>query len=275
MSSPVQAPAPLLKVEKVSRTYRRGGNPVAALHGVSLQMAPGETVAVVGESGSGKSTLGRLVVGLERPDEGRVLFEGRAPGELRGRAARELRARLQMIFQDPRSALNPALRVGALVGEPLEIHGHEQMPPFWNGRKRWLREQVGGWLERVGLDPAVASRFPGELSGGQRQRVAIARAMILRPRLVVADEILSALDVATAAQILNLLLDLQRDSGCSCLFISHDLACVRQVAGRVLVMQAGEIVESGPVDRVLTVPAHALTRALVAASPKAGGSGAE
>lgn len=270
MSSPGQAPLPLLQVENVSQSYRRGGKPVAALRAVSLQIAPGETVAVVGESGSGKSTLGRLVVGLERPDEGRVLFEGQAPAELRGRAERELRARLQMIFQDPRSALNPALRVGALVGEPLEIHGHEQMPPFWRGRKRWLRHQVAGWLERVGLDPAMAARFPGELSGGQRQRVAIARAMILRPRLVVADEILSALDVATAAQILNLLLDLQQESDCSCLFISHDLAWVRQVAGRVLVMQAGEIVESGPVNRVLTAPAHALTQALIAASPRVG-----
>lgn len=270
MSSPVQALAPLLQVEKVSRSYRRDRAAVRALRCVSLQMEPGETLAVVGESGSGKSTLGRLVVGLERPDAGRILFEGEAPGGRRGRDARELRARLQMIFQDPRSALNPALRVGALVGEPLEIHGHTQMPAFWRGRRRWLRQQVGGWLERVGLDPAMAARFPGELSGGQRQRVAIARAMILQPRLVVADEILSALDVATAAQILNLLLDLQRDSGCSCLFISHELAWVRQVASRVLVMQAGEIVESGSVNQVLTAPAHALTRALVAASPRAG-----
>lgn len=274
MSSPAQAQAqaapPLLLVEGVSRRYRRNGEEVTALRSVSLQMTPGETLAVVGESGSGKSTLGRLVVGLERPDEGSILFTGRAPGELRGRAARELRAHLQMVFQDPRSALNPALRVEALVGEPLEIHGHPAMPSLWSGRRRWLRLQVGGWLERVGLDPAVASRFPGELSGGQRQRVAIARAMILHPRLVVADEILSALDVATAAQIVQLLLDLQRDSGCSYLFISHDLAWVRQIAGRVLVMQHGRVVESGAVEQVLNAPAHALTRALVEASPRVG-----
>jgi peptide/nickel transport system ATP-binding protein len=269
MSSPALAPAPLLQVEEVSRSYRRGSERITALRSVSFQIMPGETLAVVGESGSGKSTLGRLIVGLERPDQGRILFEDRSPAELQRREAKAVRARLQMIFQDPRSALNPALRVGTLVGEPLVIHGHAQMPPWWRGRRRWLQRHVGEWLERVGLDPSVAARFPSELSGGQRQRVAIARVMILQPRLVVADEILSALDVATAAQIANLLLDLQRQFGCACLFISHDLAWVRQVARRVLVMQQGSIVESGAVEQVLTAPAHPLTRALVAASPRA------
>lgn len=268
MSSAIQSPATLLVTEGVSRWYQRGSERVTALDSVSLQIASGETLALVGESGSGKSTLGRLVVGLERPDQGRILFEGNAPGELSGRAARDLRARLQMVFQDPRSSLNPALRVETLVGEPLAIHGHAQMPPLWRERRRWLRQQVGCWLERVGLDPALGRRYPGELSGGQRQRVAIARAMMLKPRLVVADEILSALDVATSAQIVNLLLELQRETGIAYLFISHDLAWVRQLAQRVSVLQAGRVVESGAVDQVLQQPTHPLTQALVAAAPR-------
>jgi ABC-type microcin C transport system duplicated ATPase subunit YejF len=231
-----------------------------AVDDVSLRLEAGETLAIVGESGSGKTTLARMLLRLIEPDAGELRFAGQDLLAARGAKLRGLRAQMQMVFQDPFSSLDPRMRVGAIVGEPLEIHHRE-----WSRAERQGR--VSEILAAVGLDGAAASRYPHEFSGGQRQRIGIARALVLRPRLVVADEPVSALDVSIGAQIIELLSRLQRQFSLTYLVISHSLPVVAQLAARVAVMQAGRFVEEGPVEKVLEHPEHPYTRTLVAAVP--------
>jgi oligopeptide/dipeptide ABC transporter ATP-binding protein len=232
----------------------------AAVDGVSLDVGRGETLALVGESGSGKSTTGRILIRLEEPSSGEVRFEGEDWLALRGEDLRRRRRDLQIVFQDPQTSLNPRMRCGAQVGEPLRIHRL--------ARGRELADRVRELLAEVGLAEETARRFPGELSGGQRQRVAIARALATRPRFVVCDEPVSALDVSIAAQVLNLLVDLREKHGLSYLFISHDLAVVSGIADRIAVMYLGRIVEEGPSSEVVRKPLHPYTATLVSAAPE-------
>jgi peptide/nickel transport system ATP-binding protein len=237
---------------------RRGGV-VRAVDGVSFSVAPGETLGLVGESGCGKSTLARTILQLLEPTAGSVRFDGREIVGAGRRALRPLRSEMQIIFQDPYASLNPRKRVGQIVGQPLVLHGR--------ARGRELRRQVEDLLDRVGLAPEHYHRFPHEFSGGQRQRIGIARALALRPRLIIADEPVSALDVSIQAQIINLLDDLQDDFGLTSIFVAHDLGVVRHVADRVAVMNQGKIVEIGPADELYANPAHPYTKALLSAVP--------
>lgn len=254
--------APLLEARGLEKSFRaasdwlkRQSRKIAAVGGVDLDVGPAETVALVGESGSGKSTLGRLVIRLLEPDAGSVRFDGNDLLALDARSLRKMRRHFQIVFQDPFGALNPRMRVGSLVGEPLEIHKI--------GASRAERsDRVAELLREVGLDPAAASRYPHEFSGGQRQRIGIARAISCGPRFLVCDEPVSALDPPIAAQIVNLLVELQERRGMAYLFIAHDLRVVRHVASRVAVMYAGRIVERGPAESVLREPLHPYTRAL-------------
>ena len=232
---------------------------IRAVDGVSFSVAGGETLGLVGESGSGKSTLGRAVLQLVKPTSGSVRFEGREIAGLSRRALRPLRREMQMVFQDPYASLNPRKRVGQIVGEPLRLQGV--------ARGGELRRQVQGLLERVGLAPEHYDRFPHEFSGGQRQRIGIARAIALRPKLIVADEPVSALDVSIRAQIVNLLADLQQELGLTYVFVAHDIGIVRHVSDRIAVMHEGKIVEEGPADRVCEQPRDAYTKQLLAAVP--------
>jgi peptide/nickel transport system ATP-binding protein len=255
--------APFLQVEGLSKVYTpRGGwlrreTGVHAVKGVDLTIAPGEFVGIVGESGSGKSSLARLVMGLETPSEGRILLNGKA---LVARAEDWERriASIQMIFQDARSALNPRRRVQSLVTQSMESR-----PNLHSDRQARARELVAD----VGLAPDMLTRFPSQMSGGQRQRVNIGRALCDLPQLLVADEIVSGLDVSVQAQILNLLLRIRREHKISLLLISHDLAVVRYLCSRVLVMHQGVVVESGETEAVLANPQHAYTKSLLAAVP--------
>jgi ABC-type glutathione transport system ATPase component len=239
----------LLSVDGVWTTFKARGfrrPEIRAVAGVDLTVAAGETVGLVGESGSGKSTLARTIVGLERARRGRVTFDG--VDVTRGWPA-AARRDVQMVFQDPRSSLNPRMRIGDIVAEGISDRGG-----------------VAALLEQVGVDPSLAGRYPAELSGGQCQRVAIARALAPRPRLLVCDEAVSALDVSVQAQILALLADLRAELGLTMLFISHDLGVVRQLADRVAVMYGGRIVEEGPAERVYEEPSHDYTRRLLASA---------
>jgi len=252
---------PLLRVRGLEKRFAgRGGTAVAALRGVDLELERGEILGVAGESGCGKTTLARCILALERPDAGRVEIDGRDLAALDRRALRALRRRLQLVFQDPYGSLDPRLRAGDIVGEGLAVHR------LARGAQRERR--VASLMERVGLDPAQARRRPREFSGGQRQRLGIARALACEPELLVADEPVSALDVSVQAQILALLEELRRSMGLAILIISHDLAVLRQLCDRVAVMYLGEVVESGPADRVLGDPRHPYTRALRAAVPR-------
>jgi peptide/nickel transport system ATP-binding protein len=232
---------------------------VRAVDGVSFSVARGETLGLVGESGSGKSTLSRAVLQLLAPTSGSVRFEGREIAGLSRRRMQPLRAEMQLIFQDPYASLNPRKRVGQIVGEPLRLHGRA------SGAQ--LRSEVGRLLERVGLGPEHYNRFPHEFSGGQRQRIGIARALALRPKLIVADEPVSALDVSIRAQILDLLAELQDEFGLTYVFVAHDIGVVRHVSDRIAVMHEGKIVEQGPADRVCERPADPYTQSLLAAVP--------
>jgi peptide/nickel transport system ATP-binding protein len=227
---------------------------VPAVEGVTFQIRAGETLGLVGESGAGKSTVGRLVLGIEAPTRGRVEIDGTELRQARGQRRRELRRDVQVVFQDPHSSLDPMMTIGASLAEPLEVHT--------TSTRADVEARVAELLELVGLAPATARQLPDALSGGQRQRVAIARALALRPRLIVCDEPVSALDVSTQAQIVNLLVDLQRDLGVAYLFIGHDLSVVRHISDRVAVMRHGRIVEMGTSDQVHHRPRHEYTRAL-------------
>jgi peptide/nickel transport system ATP-binding protein len=231
---------------------------VEAVRGVSFAMQPGSSLGIVGESGSGKSTVARLVMALETPTSGSVRLLGRDLNTLSPSELREARRDFQMVFQDPYGSLDPRQRVERIVAEPLV--GVDTVA---------MRSRVAEVLDAVGLRAADAGKYPHEFSGGQRQRIAIARALITRPKLIVADEPVSALDVSVQAQVLNLLADLQQEFGLTYLFISHDLAVIDHVCDAVAVMRAGEVVEYGPTDQVLQRPAHAYTRALLAAVPNA------
>jgi ABC-type microcin C transport system duplicated ATPase subunit YejF len=233
---------------------------VTAVEAATLELAAGETLAIVGESGSGKTTLARMLLRLIEPDSGELLIEGRDFLAARGAALRSLRREMQMVFQDPFGSLDPRMRVGAIIGEPLEIREPQLS-------RAGRRERVAEILRAVGMREDAMTRYPHEFSGGQRQRVGIARALILRPRLVVADEPVSALDVSVGAQILELLQNLQRDFALTYLLISHSLPVVAQLATRIVVMQGGRIVENGPAEQILGAPAHDYTRSLIAAIP--------
>jgi ABC-type glutathione transport system ATPase component len=259
----------ILEARELRKSYRRGGGVFssetegprsAAVDGVSLEVEGGETFAVVGESGCGKTTLARMLVRLIEPDSGELSFCGKDLLALRGRELGTERRQMQMVFQDPFASLDPRMRVREIVGEPLAIH-HPELS------KTEKQERTAAMLERVGLAGDALERYPHEFSGGQRQRIGIARALILRPKLVVADEPVSALDVSVGAQVLLLLQELQSEFGLTYIFISHSLPVVAQLATRIAVMRRGQFVEVGLAEQVLHQPAHAYTRELLAAVP--------
>jgi peptide/nickel transport system ATP-binding protein/oligopeptide transport system ATP-binding protein len=251
----------LLDVQDLSKSYPLpGGGQLRALDGVSLRLEEGEVLGIVGESGCGKSTLGRTMLRLLEPSGGRVLFRGEDLLGLGRGALKRRRREMQIVFQDPFGSLNPRHTVGAIVGEPLAVHRL--------GSRRERAERVRDLLGLVGLPADAAGRYPHEFSGGQRQRIAIARALALDPKLVVADEPVSALDVSIQSQIINLLADLRLRLRLSVLFISHDLSVVRHVSDRIAVMYLGRVVETGAAEDVFARPAHPYTQALLSAIPR-------
>jgi oligopeptide/dipeptide ABC transporter ATP-binding protein len=260
------AESPLLKVRDLRMLFpaeaaslRRRATFVHAVDGVTFDLQPGETLGLVGESGCGKSTLARCVVRLLRPTAGQIFYAGRRIDGLSYRQLRPLRREIQIIFQDPYASLNPKKRVGAIIGAPLAVHGL--------ATRSELKHRVQELLETVGLSPDHYNRYPHEFSGGQRQRIGVARALAVNPRLVVADEPVSALDVSIQAQVLNLLDDLQDQFGLTYLFIAHDLSVVRHVSDRIAVMYLGKIVEIAPAEELYARPIHPYTEALLSAVP--------
>ena len=264
MSSP--AAEPLVAVDHLKHyfpiksgiVFDREVARVHAVDDVTLRISAGETFGLVGESGCGKSTLARCVLRLLDPTEGTVRFDGRDVTRLGRRDLRPLRREMQMIFQDPYASLNPRKRVGQIVGDPIKLHG---------GRGEDVRQRVQELLERVGLSPEHYNRFPHEFSGGQRQRIGVARALALRPKLIIADEPVSALDVSIQSQILNLLKDLQNEFDLTYLFIAHDLGVVRHVSDRIAVMYLGKTVELSPAEELYQRPIMPYTEALLSAVP--------
>lgn len=255
----------LLSVENISRHYRLprrrllDSQPVlTAVDGASFQLERGETLGIVGESGSGKSTLAKMVMAFEKPDQGRVLFNGSDINQMSAVALKKIRRHFQMVFQDPFGSLDPRRKVGWSIAEPLRAMATDS--------PSGINDRISAALQQVGLQARDADKYPHEFSGGQRQRIAIARAIVTRPALLVADEAVSALDVSVQAQILNLLMDLKLELGLGILFISHDLAVVASICDRILVMQNGRIVETGPTAQVLANPAHEYTGTLLAAA---------
>jgi oligopeptide transport system ATP-binding protein len=254
---------PVLEVRGLRKYFEversRGGGRVHAVDDVDLTAFPGEVLGLVGESGSGKSTVGKCIVRLLEPTDGTVRLHGRDVTHLRERQLRSLRRQVHMVFQDPYSSLNPRMQVGDIVSEPLRMHRV--------ARGQEAERRVRTMLERVGLSADMSSRYPHELSGGQRQRVGLARSLVLEPSLLIADEPVSALDVSVQASIINLLLDLQRDMGFSCLFIAHDLATVEFLCNRVAVMYLGRIVEEATREELFRNPRHPYTQSLLSAVP--------
>ena len=246
----------VLQIAGLNKVF--GKDPSKGLKNINLTLYAGETLALVGLSGSGKSTLARLIMRLNEPDSGKIILNGTDITALQGSALREKRAAFQMVFQDPLAAFNPRHTISRILQVPLALYGSQQN----------IKQQIAEVLQRVGLTAEMADRYPRELSGGQRQRVAIARAILCKPDLIVLDEPVSALDVSVRAKILNLLADLQRESGIAYLFISHDLALVRAFCNRMVVLHEGEIVEQGVPDDVLQNPQTEPTRQLVDAVPK-------
>ncbi len=239
------------------RRLRRPG--VRALDEVSLRVSRGQTVGVVGESGSGKTTLGRAILGLLPVDRGRIIFAGTDVTDLPAQQRSRLSERMQAVFQDPNSSLNPRRTIEQNVAEPLQVDRSLSAEQ--------IRRRVGETLDAVGVPASAHQRYPGQFSGGQRQRVSIARALVSRPSLVVCDEAVSSLDVSVQAQVLNLLIELQRDRSLSYLFITHNLSVVHYVSDWIVVMRRGRIVESGPAEEIYRRPQHAYTQALLAAEP--------
>ena len=276
--SEMHTSAPLLEVKHLGRRFalpRTGlfqpAGALQALSDVSFTLQPGKSLGIVGESGSGKSTLARLVMALDTPTEGQVVFRGVNVHQTHGQALRQLRSGFQMVFQDPYGSLDPRQKVLAIVTEPIRTLRHVA-----GGRSEWhdradskaeLRDRAAEALNEVGLRTADLDKYPHEFSGGQRQRIAIARALITRPALIVADEPVSALDVSVQAQVLNLMMDLQDRYGLSYLFVSHDLAVVNLMCDDVLVLQSGRVVEQGPAEQIFKQAEHPYTRALLAAVP--------
>jgi len=249
----------LLVIRDLRKTFSTPSGALTAVSQVSLSIKRGETYALAGESGCGKSTVGKIVAALVKPDAGSITLDGNDLTALSPRQLRPLRRKVQMIFQDPFSSLNPRATVRRIIEEPLIVHGL--------GNRGERRRKVAEMMDRVGLRPEAADRFPHEFSGGQRQRIGIARALILNPDLVVCDEPVSALDVSVQAQILNLLKDLQRELGTAYLFISHDLSVIRHMADRIAVMHLGQLVETAPRASFWANPTHPYSRALIAARP--------
>lgn len=257
----------LIEVENLVKHFPAARNRVVrAVDGVSFEIRRGETLGLVGESGCGKTTVGRSLLRLIEPTGGRIRFEGRDLLKLNRTELRQLRRRMQIIFQDPYSSLDPRMRVGSIVAEPLDVHGQ--------GDRGARRERVRELLELVGLDPDYAARYPHQFSGGQRQRIGIARALALNPDFIVADEPVSALDVSVQAQVVNLMQDLQERLGLTYLFISHGLAVVRHISTRVGVMYLGKLVELAPAGEIYAKPLHPYTQALLAAIPNPEPAGA-
>ncbi|NKQ54998.1 ABC transporter ATP-binding protein [Amycolatopsis sp. K13G38] len=258
MSEPTH---PLLDIQNLTIEFpsERHGTPVRAVDDVNLVVGAGETVGLVGESGSGKTTLGRAVLGLTRPDTGRITFGGKAITHANTKQRRALSRYLQVVFQDPYSSLNPARTIGQTLSETLRVHRKLPRPE--------TEERVVRMLEKVGLDRSAFARYPAHFSGGQRQRIAIARALIAEPKMVICDEPVSALDLSVQAQVLNLFRHLQDEFSLSYLFIAHDLAVVRFLSHRIVVLYRGRVMEQGPADTVYRRPLHPYTQALVAAAP--------
>ena len=259
---------PLLEVKNLRTwfpitggVFRRHIDDVKAVDDVSFTIEAGTTVGLVGESGSGKSTIGKTILKLIPPTSGEVFFEGRDVLPMTEHEYRPIRSQMQMIFQDPFGSLNPRHTIMQIVGEALEIH----FPAMKRGERR---ERVAELMRQVGLKPEMMERYPHEFSGGQRQRIGIARALAVKPKFIVCDEPVSALDVSVQAQIVNLLEDLQDELGLTYLFIAHDLAVVEHISDHVLVMYGGKIVESAPADEIYANPQHDYTRKLLAAVPK-------
>lgn len=253
---------PILDVRGLSKQFpgRGGEAPVQAVRDVSLSLQRGETLGIVGESGCGKSTLARLIMRLIEPSAGEVRFDGTTLTELDAAALRASRRDLQLIFQDPYASLDPRFKVGSIIAEPLAIHRV--------GDRATRRRRVQELLETVGLEPDAAQRYPHEFSGGQRQRIGIARAIALSPKLLIADEPVSALDVSIQSQILNLLMDLREKLALTYIFISHDLAVVEHISDRVAVMYLGQIVETSDAETLFRAPGHPYTEALISAIPQ-------
>lgn len=253
---------PLLKVENlvqyfpVSRTYT-----VKAVNGVSFNIYPGETYGLVGESGSGKTTIGRSIIRLYNPTDGRITFNGKVISGVLDRNTRSmLRSDMQMIFQDPMASLNPRKKVGDIISEGMDIHHR-----FANRQER--EEKISEMLKKVGLSPEHAARYPHQFSGGQRQRVGIARALIMNPKLIIADECISALDVSIQAQVVNLMKDIQEETQCAYLFIAHDLSMLKYISDRIGVLHLGYMVESGTKEEIFSHPIHPYTKSLLSAIP--------
>ena len=251
----------LTKNYELGTAFSKGRDVVHAVENIDLEVIEGETLGIVGESGCGKSTLGRMIVRLEKPTAGEIFFEGENLSRQKSRKLRQLRMRFQMIFQDPYASLNPRRQIGKIVEEPLRIHG------VGKTERRVIARDL---LTRVGLDEDAYEKYPHEFSGGQRQRVVIARALALQPRLIVADEPVSALDVSIQAQVLNLFKDLQAEFKLTYIFIAHDLGVVRYVSDRIAVMYLGKIVELAPAEELYQNPSHPYTRALLSANPRMG-----
>ena len=267
---------PILELEGVSKRFEKkldfaerlaarlgaGVEPwvVHAVDGVDLEIAQGEVVGLVGESGSGKSTIGRMIAGLSPPNEGRILYRGNDIGELKRAHARKAALKIQMIFQDPMSSLNPRMRVKDIIGEAPAVHGLVE--------RAKLRAYVDETMERVGLDPSVRDRYPHQFSGGQRQRIGIARALAVQPDFLICDESVAALDVSIQAQVLNLFMRLRRELGLTYLFISHDLGVVEHISDRVVILYLGRVVEVAPTEELFRGANHPYTQALLDEVPR-------
>ena len=260
---------PLLKVEHLSKEFpaesgmfakRFSKRVVSAVNDISFEIYPGETFGLVGESGCGKSTTGRTIMRLTKPTAGKVFFQGKDVAEMSKHEIKDMRREMQFIFQDPYASLNPRMTIGEIVSEPMTIHGV--------GTKEERIERVRELLDVVGLNPEHINRYPHEFSGGQRQRVGIARAFALKPKLIICDEPVSALDVSIQAQILNLLMDLQDEMGLTYMFVTHDLSVVKHISNNIVVMYLGQCLEFASSDELFASPVHPYTKALLSAIPE-------